>query len=294
MNKLLALCICFFIIAVAQAQTKSIIILDEITKKPLPFATIECFGKKWGSYADTAGKIKIEKDLLANDTMVISFVGYDSKTYDYSNLPQQVFLISKKLPDVVISTCNKVEKKIAGLKKNGAGTGFGFGSKPEGKTWGSYISNAEGKSGYIQSLFYIAKRGWDKDSKLAPTRLRIFEYDTIKKLPGIELTPDEIIFTPGHFGKNTMDMSMYKMKMPVNGIVVCFEMFDSGPQYYYKWSATFEDGKKHTKTSYGYTIGGLRAENAKCFSYALGFGFYKFEAFDKSAPNFRVAVNYCK
>ncbi len=101
MNKL-----CLFLIvwvlaglqAWGQAAGETITILDEETGAPLPLATIIVAGKNLGTTSDAAGRVSLPATLQPNDTIVISYIGYQQIKTTYQQLTSAKVITM--LPDV--------------------------------------------------------------------------------------------------------------------------------------------------------------------------------------------------
>ena len=72
----------------AEAQFKKILVgkvMDGFTKEPIPFATAIWSLSKNGAVADSAGNIKILRSNIPNDSLVISYVGYQPTKFGIAN-----------------------------------------------------------------------------------------------------------------------------------------------------------------------------------------------------------------
>jgi len=77
-----------FITNGAEAQLEKIVVgkvMDGFTKEPIPFATAIWSLSKNGAVADSVGNIKILRSSIPNDSLVISYVGYQPAKYGIGN-----------------------------------------------------------------------------------------------------------------------------------------------------------------------------------------------------------------
>ena len=70
----------------AQSQGVAVTISDKETGEPLPLATIIVAGKNLGTTSDAAGRFSLPATLHPNDTIVISYIGYQPIKTTYKQL----------------------------------------------------------------------------------------------------------------------------------------------------------------------------------------------------------------
>jgi len=238
---------------------KQIHVVDSLTGKGLPFATVECFEKKWGLYTDSAGFATIPENML-QETHKVSYVGYQSKEINFTSTNSIALnRLTQKLQDVTAAMCKKtIIKELTVIKEEQNLLGFSL--KSSGYTWAVYVSNNINKEAKLLSITYEAK-GWKEAKPDAPIRLRFFEYDSVTKIPGAEVTMDDILITPKKLNTEiTQDLSKYNILIPRNGIVVAFEIFDAGVQYRYTKKLRFGANLKDVEY-YGWEINGTEGIN---------------------------------
>jgi hypothetical protein len=102
-----------FIVLFGNSQTK-LLIVDGITKEPLPYTTIQSIHKKEGFITDENGFIQL--DLSQTDTIHISYVGYKSINYLVGNITNGKVELFKEtgstLPDVLVKRYTPIEKPV--------------------------------------------------------------------------------------------------------------------------------------------------------------------------------------
>lgn len=95
------------------SQSK-LIIVDGITKEPLPFTTIQSLNKKEGFITDENGLILL--NLSQTDTIHISYVGYKSINIVVGKITSDKIELFKEtgstLPDVIVKKYTPIEKPI--------------------------------------------------------------------------------------------------------------------------------------------------------------------------------------
>ncbi len=127
MRFLLFIILGFGLFTTSLAQTISAKLLDNETKEPIPFATIQ-FSKIDAVMSNEEGTFEFElkKNRLVNDSLVISSLGYKTKSlFLKDSLPKTIYLDTEifKIAPVVLSTDNltgnEIIKKVnENLKKN--------------------------------------------------------------------------------------------------------------------------------------------------------------------------------
>ena len=119
MSKIFLLSILMFLGIVGYSQTK-VVIVDGLTKDPLPYTTIQSINKKEGFITDENGFILL--NLSPTDTIHISYVGYKSINYVVGKITNDKIELFKEtgstLPDVLVKKFTPIEKPIkVGLHK---------------------------------------------------------------------------------------------------------------------------------------------------------------------------------
>ena len=111
MSKIFLLSILLFWGMVGFSQTK-VVIVDGITKDPLPYTTIQSISKKEGFISDEKGFIIL--NLSPTDTIHISYVGYKSINYVVDKITNDKIELFKEtgstLPDVIVKKYTPIEK----------------------------------------------------------------------------------------------------------------------------------------------------------------------------------------
>lgn len=268
MKQLLTIISSFIAIQFTYSQ-KQIQVVDSLTGKGLPFTTIECFEKKWGLYTDSAGFATIPENML-QETHKVSYVGYQSKEINFTTTNSIALnRLPQKLEDVTVASCKEtiVEKLEIEESKERQYLSFLVNS---GCAWATYVPNTFNKEGKIETLSYTAAGFYKEVNADAPIRLRFFEYDSLTKLPGLEISTDNIIHAPKKLKRVIVDLENYNIYIPLNGIVIAFEMFDAGVQYHYFKEHNMADGSKKIFEHYGWSLKAANSKNVIGFNKSPG------------------------
>jgi CarboxypepD_reg-like domain len=275
---------------------KQIHVVDSLTGKGLPFATIECFEKKWGLYTDSAGFASIPENML-QETHKVSYVGYQPKEINFTTTNTITLnRLPQKLEDVTVVSCKETTIEKLEVEETKERSYLTFTKEGIGCIWAVYVKNTTGKPAFIKTLNYN-RAGFSKDEKFAaPVRLRFFEYDSISKLPKEEISTSDILVNAEEGKKITNDLSSYKIYVPENGIIIALEMFDAGSQFHYTIVNNMADGTKRSTIHYGWALKMAKSKDVIGFAKAPGMPWKSFSYRDKVviAPAVSLEIKVCK
>lgn len=277
----------------ATAQTR-IQVVDSLTGKPLPFATLECPEQGTGLYTDSAGKAVLPPTSGACPWQA-SFVGYQNKRFDAAN-GQTVLLVPKITAPVVVQACARAAYTTLTLRNKRRSPGFGFAPlRQPGFMWAAHVLNPAGRPVLLHDLWFGIRPHAGAGNPDAPLRIRIFAVDQ-SGMPGEELTNDDIMVVPGRFGWIDVTMRQYRIPVPEQGIIVAFEVFDAGPQYRQITSATdAAGGTEAANTVYGYQLEGYKGKDALGLLFVPGRGWFKQAPRPNSyAPAVAIRLQLCR
>lgn len=235
-------------------------VIDQLSKQPIAYSTIEIKIQKTGTYTDSTGNFSIKIEDLS-DTLEFNSLGYEMQRYPAGDFRDSITIIELtphifELQEVVV-----VPKKV---KTKRLGT---IARKPWsfqvanifGGQYGTYIKNEIQKTGYVTAVsFYIAEVGFPD----APFRVRIYAKDQDNQCPGEDLLNESVIVSnPNGVGWFTVDISEYEIEFPMDGMYVMMEWVYSGDQYYYTFEHEIKstEGKPEIKTYhvYGLSLGNV-------------------------------------
>lgn len=174
-------------------------IIDESTKKTIPFVSVGIKGTNIGTLSDDTGffKINLEK-ALQTDSFKISAIGYKSKTYSsqkvqsFSN--EQIFLEPENyiLKEVTIIPTKTVQKVLGNKRYNKQGY-CSFKSKAQGTQVAIKIENEKNRSLTVEDFNFCLNINAFGDSIIF--RLN-FHASDVNGLPGRSLLKKQIVFSP--------------------------------------------------------------------------------------------------
>lgn len=224
MNKLLLLLFLLFTLP-ALSQNIRGVVTDSSTGQSLPYALVFYNHHQSFLYTDSAGQFSISKDsLLLNDTLFFQFLGYKQLNAPVANLQlNNVFrLISQPttLAPVTVSNCRKMKNytlnKNVGVVKNYIGPG------PETKMIiaGRYL-NKKQRNGYVKRIQFYDETF--NGAVVVPVRLRWYEWDESKQLPGKELTNKNVVVYSYKKGWNSFAVPDTSIYFPADGFVFGLE-----------------------------------------------------------------------
>jgi hypothetical protein len=228
---------------------------DADTKQLLSFATAEGISKRWGAYSDSAGRLIIPDTVWRTGDILFSYVGYSSSKTRIKDATTSVYL-KKILTETyaIVKSCPSTKIETIKNYKKSKNHSSGWSAKSEGFIWAGFLPNTTGKHALVSSIDFHVKSFHSKAMFDAPVRLRLYQYDANTGLPGEEITKESILITPKKFGKHTEDLSIYKMYIPIDGVVAGFEMFDAGSRYHYIYHMKFSDGTEKDVEMYGWSL----------------------------------------
>lgn len=198
----------------ANAQQITGKVVDALTNKPLGYATIIFNHQRNIQYTDSSGYFSLPKDSLhAGDSMYIDYLGYKKLPVAVNRLTAENFFRlgpeSQELAPVTVANCRQyrdvdVNKRVGRIVEY-------IGPGPETKfiIIGRYTDRKNMGDGYIKTLEIYAGRF--NESVHVPVRIHWYEWDSVRGLPGKELTPGNIIVYPYRKGWN-------KFALPYNTI----------------------------------------------------------------------------
>lgn len=196
------LCI-LFILSTSALLSQTAIILDEVTKEPVSFATIS-FGDGRGTFASENGGFHFTKKKYPDiDSLFISSIGYKEAGVATNNLPTSIWLQQETnlLSEVVVSAQKKGKYKTKKIKA--------FTHQDINACWlptvesevAVLLNRVEGKSSKIASLLLpinAESKYKSKGKGNVPTVFRIQFYENDNGTPGLPFPHEKIVFLIKH------------------------------------------------------------------------------------------------
>jgi hypothetical protein len=243
MKKLILTLLLGLLVLSGNSQIK-LVIVDGVTKVPLPYTTIQSINKKEGFITDENGFIQL--NLSQRDTIHISYVGYKSINYVIGNITNYKIELFKEtgstLPDVIVKKYTPIEKPIkVGLFKYKVGFKHQVGSSKNQKYPGHEIStlvefpNENEKFKLLKVILPTNKI--EKDD---PLRLHIYSLSDNGE-PLEELLINDIILDKGFnlFGNIEVDVSNQNIILNSKGVFVGIQ-----------WVGVWKEGNNNTTGVY--------------------------------------------
>ena len=219
-------------------------IVDGLTKDPLPYTTIQSLNKKEGFITDENGFILL--NLSQTDTIHISYVGYKSINYVVGKIANDKIELFKEtgstLPDVLVKKYKPIEKPIkVGLHKYKEGFRYKGGGNRNQKFSGHEITtlvefpNENEKYKILKVILPT-----NKIEKNDPLRLHIYSLSDNGE-PYEELLINDIVIDKGYnlFGNIEIDISNQNIILNSKGVFVGIQ-----------WVGIWKEGNTNTTDVY--------------------------------------------
>ena len=219
----------FSVIAYSQKEEIKGEIRENLTHKPIPYASITYLLKDIGCYATDSGKFSLSLTGHVEDSLIqISSIGYKTKILNIKNLPKTIYLESDsdQLEELLIQKPKRKPNKIVhfGVRQTKPKIRT---SLPFGYEVATYIENTNHKSGIVKEVILSLNKN-SKSDIVASYNLKFYTYDSLTHKPGRLLYYDNIIVQP--------ENKTYKLKiavedlnipLPKSGICVAIEILNT-------------------------------------------------------------------
>lgn len=203
-------------------------VADTETKQPLYYATIYYGSKSAVTFSDSFGKFFVKPGgLKEKDSVIIEFIGYQTLIVSNKEIVEnKTFFLHKTsniLQDLVIKNCNQYEE-IKINYKYGKMDSYWTVSPNTRISYLSYYANKEPDEGYITEIkFFTPATFFHKQNFSTPLRIRWYDWDSVKQLPGKELTDTSIIVYAHKNGVNKISIPDKTIFFEQKGIVIGIE-----------------------------------------------------------------------
>jgi len=203
---------------------QSHIIVDSITKEPIPFVAIKYVKSQSGFYSTEKGFFKLENEKY--DSLQISCMGYKTIFKSSNSLNDSIFLVpeSTKLKEVILNELEEKKEKIYLKRKKirfyiNPRLQIGLLIKPQKRHVGKYIDNI---------IIPINKKlaGKTKGDKSFKSVFKVNIYTNELGLPKYTMLekPLDIFVTNSSKNLISIDLSDNLIDFPKEGIFICIEM----------------------------------------------------------------------
>lgn len=238
MNKFLVFFL--FLTFSLSAQIRGVV-KDSITGEPIPFVNIWVENEMIGTTSESNGSFSL--DIKEEKMLVFSALGYEVKK---ASSKSEVILLKSKvfeLKEVVIEQpkFNK-EIEVGNYETSGFRIGLGnINSAVYFKPYDEMITHP-----FLKKIKFLTK----SDIEKAKIRIKILSINADNS-PGESLIDEEIIVSVKKGkNKNTIDLSGYRFKIPLNGFFISFEkLLIEENKYYTEHTYKDHQGNKITQKS---------------------------------------------
>ena len=225
--------------AFAQSQPGQVllrgVIVDQVTKEPLPFTSIGLKDEQIGALSNEHGQFVVPAPTKnAQDTLLIMALGYTRKTLlvkrgaALDNLTIEVPKQAVALQGVTVRA-GKIKNLGLGARANTPGEGMIQGQA--GSQYAFFVKNDKNKRlGAVRTVsFYIGENGFPRE----PFRVRLYKADGNYNSPNTDLLTENVVVSAPQGGQwYTVDLSPYNVVAPDEGFYVAMEWVVSGDKFF--------------------------------------------------------------
>ncbi len=225
--------------ALAQSQPGQVllkgVIVDQLTKEPLPFTSIGLKDEQIGALSNEHGQFVVPAPTKnAQDTLLIMALGYVRKTLlvkrgaALDNITIEVPKQAVALKEVTVKA-GKVKNLGLGAKANSPGEGMIQGQA--GSQYAFFVKNDKNKRlGAVRTVsFYIGENGFPRE----PFRVRLYKADGNYNAPNSDLLTENVVVSAPQGGQwYTVDLTPYNVMAPDEGFYVAMEWVVSGDKFF--------------------------------------------------------------
>jgi hypothetical protein len=232
-----------FINTYLYSQTVSGVITDSNSNQPIESVTISMLESKQAVFSDNLGRYYM-KIYDNKDKLLVSCVGYQSVLIDLNSFIDKkeyavdLSLIPKleELKEIVVTNTSKdnyIFKKI-GLKKGVVVTWL----VQSGHEVCTLVKTPYIEDQYIKTVILNVEKRLKKEFFLNHFKINFYEYDEIKKKPGVKINTGEIIVLPENKNYDlAIDVNSHSIPFPIKGLCIGVEVintygipYDMGPR----------------------------------------------------------------
>jgi CarboxypepD_reg-like domain len=218
-NKLLNIIyLLIFSLTTFSQRTITGIVLNKKNNEPIPLATVGLMEQNNGTYSDEKGIFNITSTYFKEDSLIISFVGYKTVVLSTSNFINNSFIkleLEERILDNVL-IINRRDKKYQQINSfNNCSQNF-FYLSFKSVTIIAQLYEAPQK-GMLLSELEICKMSGN-----AMFRVHIFDFDSIKNCPSLELT-DTLIVINSNKRNIGLNVENYNIIIPNKQFYIAIE-----------------------------------------------------------------------
>jgi len=202
------------------AQNYSGELIDKLSRMPIPYANIGILNRDVGTVSDIKGVFRLElNDKYENDTIYISCIGYEKKSYLIADFRKEARTTGKilielvpriyQLDEVVIKPVNLKTYTLGNYCDSNSCYGNTFHSQKLGNELGIKINLPENTvRGLIKNLrFYVGEFTFNKFT------LRLNVYDIKNGLPSENILNEQIFIEISSPGEYVIELKQYNIRV---------------------------------------------------------------------------------
>ena len=213
-------------------------VIDAKTKAPISYAHIKLKDKSKGTIADFNGDFGLDSSYCKNDTLIISCIGYQPKSFLVRNVQNMQYLELKPnlqmLSEVVVNAKKtKFRSQRLGITKRPRKSDFiTSGTANNGEEKAVWIPNEYAIKGKLNTInVFVTDLGYPN----AHFRIHVYDCNPLETKPGKELTKSNIIASATKGNEwVSVDMSSEHIQFGENGCFIGIEWFDAPESKFYK------------------------------------------------------------
>jgi hypothetical protein len=234
MTKLLTSILSILLFSCIHSQIQ---VIDGLTSQPIPYVHVNLVGLNEGIITNYDGYFDLDSIFLDKDSIVLSCIGYESRSYSLHNLKpsSEITLLPQlqQIAEVQIATKkSKYKLQRMGISKKPKTKFFDYSvTAQNGTIRAVYIPNEHSTLGILKSAnVFITDNGFPD----AHFRLHIYSVSPLDIEPDKELTSSNIIAS-GTNGNEWLqiDLKDQRILVPENGCFVGIEWFDHPKSAYF-------------------------------------------------------------
>jgi len=268
----------------AATAQKNGLVLDELTKEPIPYVNIHILGSEQGFTSDTEGFFEIEAS--PKDTLVFSTVGFETRRIQFSQIEKQVYLTptTYEIPEVTFVDRGEQKYRIGELKRQFPSFHI-FNTSRGIKMRAQFIPfhSKYNDTPYLESIKFLT----DSDVKNAKYNVRLFRPGDKGEIGEPLFQKNLIVIASKGAAKTNLDLSQHFIKFPEAGLIVAIEWLDlkeNRHDYKYRISGS---KKKIKRTSIEPSFSASKNKTEDRIWYYFG----KWVAIEENAYPIQIEVN---
>ena len=226
------------------------VILDSLSRERIAYSSITCEQTGISIMSNAKGEWQVLDSLANCKTFTISCAGYETK---FNVKAGEFIVLAPRIITLKPVLIGGKEKEIEYNNITKLNCSFIFDPEKRSTMYASYLPNTLGKTGSLTQLSFYVSNFHKPDFKV-PVRIRFFEWDKVTQLPGKEISTQNLILYPKKKHWNNINLKHLEQEIPVNGIVVGFELISAGKEHYHTYTYIDQEKKNHTGVYYGWNL----------------------------------------